>query len=65
MLIYLCRKFWLFIQMMAFSNSACNPFIYCVYSIEFRKGFKKIFCWKKEHVKTNDEELKGRDGNKE
>ncbi|XP_065051119.1 neuropeptide FF receptor 2-like [Rhopilema esculentum] len=41
-------KCWLFIQLIAFANSAWNPFTYCVFSIEFREGFKRVFFWRKE-----------------
>jgi len=53
-------KLWLFIQVIAFSNSSWNPFTYCVFSTEFRKGFKKIFCWKKESATEENREMKNR-----
>ena len=57
---FLHRKLWLFIQVIAFSNSSWNPFTYCVFSTEFRKGFKKIFCWKKESAAEENREMKNR-----
>ena len=49
-----CRKFWLFVQLIAFTNSAWNPFTYCVFSQDFRKGFKRIFFWRKEGSKKEN-----------
>ena len=41
------RKIWLFSQVLGFANSAWNPFIYCIFSKQFREGFKAVFFWRK------------------
>ena len=37
-------KLFLIAQILGFANSACNPFIYCMFSKNFRNGFKVICC---------------------
>ena len=31
-------------QLMAFGNSAWNPYLYCIFSKNFRNGFKSLIC---------------------
>nr|QBL02610.1 neuropeptide-like GPCR [Tripedalia cystophora] len=38
----LLGKLWLFSQVLGFANSACNPFVYCIFSKNFRQGFKDV-----------------------
>eukprot|EP00795_Rhopilema_esculentum_P012797 gene12797-3533_t len=52
----LIGKFLLFVQLIAFTNSAWNPFTYCVFSKDFRRGFRKICFWRRSEMAANHEE---------
>ena len=40
-------------QILGFANSACNPFVYCIFNQKFRDGFKEVCCRRKSDVKRN------------
>ena len=52
-MLFFPRKISSVAQVLAFANSACNPFIYCIFSQKFRDGFKEVYCRRKPDVKRN------------
>ena len=47
------RKLWLGSQVLGFANSACNPFVYCIFSEKFRNGFKEVCCKRGANIGRN------------
>ena len=52
-MLFFPRKISLVAQILGFAKSACNPFVYCIFSQKFRDGFKEVCCRRKSDVKRN------------
>ena len=57
-LLFVSRKIWLLVQVLGFLNSACNPFVYGIFSKKFRNGFKEAFFGVRKSGKSRCSTLK-------
>ena len=57
-LLFVSWKIWLFVQVLGFLNSACNPFVYGIFSKNFRNGFKEAFFGLRKSGKSRRSTLK-------